>query len=104
MSSSVTLLGSRSCLSQLPLSIDGLRRSASLLSSPNIAHAIAILCREIGYPITPRRGGMRLRPRHPALAGRLGRAHSRPFLDLVLFAQKTVDFRLHDFNAFLLPL
>jgi len=33
---------------------------------------------------------------------RLGRAHSRPFLDFSLFGQKTVDFRLHDLNAFLL--
>src|SRR5258708_7710673 len=33
---------------------------------------------------------------------RLGRAHSRPFLDFTLFGQETVDFRLHDLNAFLL--
>jgi hypothetical protein len=37
------------------------------------------------------------------LLGALGRAYSRPFLDLFLFAQKTVDFGLHCPDAFLLP-
>src|SRR6266404_3314942 len=37
------------------------------------------------------------------LLGRLGRAYSRPFLDLFLFAQKTVDFGLHCLDSFLLP-
>src|SRR5580704_19239701 len=37
-----------------------------------------------------------------ASVGRLGRAHSRPFLDFSLFGQETVDFRLHDLDAFLL--
>src|SRR5215469_16296580 len=34
---------------------------------------------------------------------RLGRAYSRPVLDLFLFAQKTVDLGLHCPDAFLLP-
>jgi hypothetical protein len=34
--------------------------------------------------------------------GRLGRAYRRPFFDLFLFAQKTVDFGLHCFDVFLL--
>ena len=37
------------------------------------------------------------------LLKRLGRAYSRPFLDLFLFPQKTVDLGLHCPNAFLLP-
>src|SRR6516162_6356573 len=37
------------------------------------------------------------------LLGRLGRAYSRPFLNLSLFAQKTVEFGLHCRDSYLLP-
>src|SRR6516162_9199158 len=46
--------------------------------------------------------GGRRQIRSPLL-GRLGRAYSRPFLNLFLFAQKTVDFGLHYLDSCLLP-
>src|SRR6516165_10121700 len=50
--------------------------------------------------IEVRRGRRQIRS---PLLGRLGRAYSRPFLNLFLFAQKTVDFGLDCLDSCLLP-
>jgi signal transduction histidine kinase len=53
--------------------------------------------------LTGRQCQRRHRERELALVGRLGRAYRRPYLDVFLFAQKTVDLGLHCPDAFLLP-
>src|SRR6266481_320295 len=52
--------------------------------------------------LTGREWQRRHRERELALVGRLGRAYRRPYLDVFLFAQQTVDLGLHCLDAFLL--
>src|SRR6516162_1822283 len=56
---------------------------------------------EVSFPLDRSVTGSATNP--IAFVGRLGRAYSRPFLDLFLFAQKTVDFGLHCLDSILLP-